>query len=112
MCRGMKKPRSLTVRRYAAHLIGLNEYLASFPGETLTDKIGVNKLNEISLNSIYTSWYKQAYIQVFDCESITFKKLVDMFERTEIAESIYEGVVEPSYKKPTWEDSNRAGHSR
>ena len=35
-----------------------------------------------------------------------------MFERTEIAESIYEGVVEPSYKKPTSEESNRAGHSR
>ena len=35
-----------------------------------------------------------------------------MFERMEIAESIYEGVVEPSYKKPTQEDANRADHSR
>ena len=30
----------------------------------------------------------------------------------EISESIYEGVVEPSYKKPTQADANRAGHSR
>ena len=30
----------------------------------------------------------------------------------EITECIYEGVVEPSYKKPTRVDSNRAGHSR
>ena len=30
----------------------------------------------------------------------------------EIAEYIYERVVEPSYKKPTREDSNRAGHRR
>ena len=30
----------------------------------------------------------------------------------ETAESIYEGVVEPSYKKSTRADSNRAGHSR
>ena len=35
-----------------------------------------------------------------------------MFERMEISESIYEGVVEPSYKKSTQEDDNRAGHIR
>ena len=29
-----------------------------------------------------------------------------------IAESICEGVVESSYKKPTREDANRSGHSR
>ena len=34
-----------------------------------------------------------------------------MFERMEIAESIYEVVVEPSYKKPTRADANRSGHS-
>ena len=35
-----------------------------------------------------------------------------MFERTEIAESIYKGVVEPSYKKTTREYANYSGHSR
>ena len=35
-----------------------------------------------------------------------------MFERTEIAESIYKGVVEPYYKKTTREYANCAGHSR
>ena len=44
------------------------------------------------------SWYKHAYVKGFDCESITFKKAINMFECTEIAESIYEGIVEPSYK--------------
>ena len=34
------------------------------------------------------SWSKQAYIQGLDCESITFNKSVNMFERMEIAESI------------------------
>ena len=48
-------------------------------------------------------WYRQAYVQGFDCESITFKKDVNMFERMGISESIYKGVVDPSYKKPTWE---------
>ena len=35
-----------------------------------------------------------------------------MFEHMEIAECIYEGVVEPSYKKPTFADANRDGNSR
>ena len=47
------------------------------------------------------SWSKQAYVQGFYCETIYFKKSVNMFENMEIAESIYEGVVKPSYKKTT-----------
>ena len=35
-----------------------------------------------------------------------------MFERMDIAEYIYEGVAEPSYKEPTRVDANRAGHIR
>ena len=35
-----------------------------------------------------------------------------MFECTETEEFIYNGVVEPSYKKSTREDSNRSGHNR
>ena len=36
-----------------------------------------------------------------------------MFERMEISESIYEGIVEPYYlKKTTRADANRTGHSR
>ena len=47
------------------------------------------------------SWSKQAYVQGVYCGSVSFKKDVNMFERMEIAESIYEGVVTPSYKKTT-----------
>ena len=35
-----------------------------------------------------------------------------MFDRMETAEYIYEGVVEPSYKKPTQAYYNRAVHNR
>ena len=35
-----------------------------------------------------------------------------MCERMDIAESIYEGVVEPSYKLSTGSDATHAGHSR
>ena len=65
---------------------------------TLTDNIGVPELNEILLNSMPTRWSKQVFVQGFYCESITLKKAVNIFERMEISESIYEGVVEPSYK--------------
>ena len=47
----------------------------------MADKMGVTELNEILLNSMPNSWSKQAYIQGFDCETICFKKDVNMFER-------------------------------
>ena len=42
---------------------------------------------------MYNSWYKQAYVQVFDCEYFSFKKDVNIFEQMDIDEYIYEGVV-------------------
>ena len=70
------------------------------------------ELNAILLNSMPNIWSKQEYIQGFYCKSITFNKSVNMFECMEIAESIYEGVIEPSYKQSTREDYTRDGHSR
>ena len=72
---GIKKTSILTLRHYVACLIDLNEYLASFPGATLTDKFCVTELDEILLNSMPNSWSKQAYLQDFYCESITFKNM-------------------------------------
>ena len=94
MRHGMKKTRSLTVIRYAACLIDLNACLTSFPGETLTDNIGVTEINKILLNIISNIWSKHVYVQGFDCESITLENSVNIFKRMEIAESIYEGVAE------------------
>ena len=63
----------------------------------MTVKISVTELNKILLKSMPNSWSKQAYDGVLYCESISFKKSVNMFERTEISEGICEGVVTPSY---------------
>ena len=41
-------------------------------------------------------------MQGFDCKYIIFKNAVNMFERMDIEESIYEGLVEPSYKNLLW----------
>ena len=56
-------------------------------------KIGMMELNEILFNSIPNSWSKQACVHGFHCEYITLQKYVNMFERMDIAECIYEGVV-------------------
>ena len=39
--------------------------------------------------------------KTFNCESISFKKYINMFEQMDIDEYVYEGLVETSYKKPT-----------
>ena len=69
----MKKPCSLKVRGYAAFLIELNDYLAVFLGENIIDKNFMTELNEVLLKIIPNSRSKQAYVQGFDCEYITFK---------------------------------------
>ena len=75
MRRCTKNPCSLKLRGYAARLIDLNQYLASFPGATMADKMGVTELNKILLNSMSDRWSKQAYEQGFDCETISLKRL-------------------------------------
>ena len=39
MRRGIKKPRGLIVGQYVVRFIELNNYLASFPGSTLSEKL-------------------------------------------------------------------------
>ena len=70
---------SLEVGHYAARLIYLNEIFACFPQATISNKIGATELNEFFLNSMPNSWSYQAFVQGFDCESILFKKYVNMF---------------------------------
>ena len=36
----------------------------------------------------------QIYVQGFDFQSVTFKQAINMFERIDIAENIYDSVVE------------------
>ena len=59
----------------------------------MSDKIGATELNGILLNIMPNILSKQEYVQGFDCESIPFKKYVNIFERMEIAESINEVVL-------------------
>ena len=112
MRRRMRNPCGLKVKRYMDGLIDLNEYLDLLPGEIMSSKIEVIELNEILINGMRNIWIKQAYLQGFDCKYINFNKSVNMFERMKILEYIYEGSIDPDYKKSTREDVTRAGHIR
>ena len=46
----IKNLHSLKVRLFAVLFIDLNEYLDSFPGATMDEKMGITELNEILLN--------------------------------------------------------------
>ena len=41
----------------------------------MADKMGATELNENVLNSIPNIWSKQSYVQGFDCETISLKKV-------------------------------------
>ena len=71
----------LKVIHCVTHLVDLNYYLDVFPGENISDKICVMELYEILLNSMPNIWIKQACVQGFYCDYITFKLDVNMFER-------------------------------
>ena len=59
-------------------------------------KVGVMEINKNLLNSLRNSCSKKVYAQGFDWKYITFKNDVNKFEHMEMAESIYEGVLDPS----------------
>ena len=52
MCRIMRKPCGLEVRRYAACMIDIKDYLDFFPGAKASEKNCETELNEILLNSV------------------------------------------------------------
>ena len=63
----------------------------------MDDRIWSYLTKWIIINSMTKSYYKQEYVQGFDCKSISFKKAVNMFERIEVVEIIYEGEVTHYY---------------
>ena len=67
-------------------------------GAKISENNSMTELSKILLNIMPKSWRNQAYFQGFYYESIAFKSAFNIFERMKITESIYEGVVEHSYK--------------
>ena len=61
-------------RRYASHMIKLNEYLDVFMVSNLNKTIGETELNGILLHSMPSIWGKKDFIQGLDIEAFTFKK--------------------------------------
>ena len=63
---GIRKPRSLKVRCYAARLIGLEEYLTMLPGANIRENNCVTELNGFLLNIMTNRWIKKTYLKIFD----------------------------------------------
>ena len=76
---GMRNPIKLKIRRYAAHLIELNEYLNIFPGSNMNNKIGGTELNEILLHNVSHGWGDQDFRWGFDFKYVPLKKATNMF---------------------------------
>ena len=77
-------------------MIYINKHIDVFPGANTRDIVFETELDEMFLNSMPKILSTQEYVQWFDCEYIT-KKYGNTFECIYTAESIYEGVVKPSY---------------
>ena len=88
----------------------INEHLHIFTGSNPNNIIRKTETNEIIMYIIPNIWGKHKSVQGFDFEAVLFKK-INIFKWMQIAESIYEGVMEPSYKN-TSVKSNRAVHRR
>ena len=69
----MRNPVGIKVRRCAASMIVVNKYLDVLPGSNTSDKTFETELYEILMKNMSNTWSNKAYIQGFDCESITFK---------------------------------------
>ena len=86
----MQKPQVFLFKIFSARLAELNNYLPIFPGSSATKNMAPEELNKILLQAAHNSWAKQAYLQGWVFEGSYYKYTCDMFERMEIAESIYE----------------------
>ena len=94
----MRKVCELKVRRYAASMIDINEYLDAFPGSNWSEKLMRRNWKKSFWTVFQTYWSSKLVGRVFIVKMLLLKS-VNMFERMEIDETIYESVVEPSYKK-------------
>ena len=58
MRRGMRNPRGLEIRYYAAHIIDINDYFSVLPRAKASDKICKTEFDK-KLNSMHNSWSSQ-----------------------------------------------------
>ena len=52
MRRAIRKPRSMTLKRFAARLTVMNYFLPLFPGSDASNKMEMEELNEILLRAV------------------------------------------------------------
>ena len=69
----MRKPQSMTFKRFAARFTEMNNFLQLFPGLDVTKMMTHEELNRILLHAVPNEWGKQSYIKGWDSEMKTYK---------------------------------------
>ena len=58
--RAMRKPQSMTFKRFAERLTEMNNFLMLFPGSEASKKMEMEELNEILLDAVTKAFTKQS----------------------------------------------------
>ena len=56
----MRKPQSMTFKRFAERLTEMNNFLMLFPGSEASKKMEMEELNEILLDAVTKAFTKQS----------------------------------------------------
>ena len=67
-------------KRFSARLTELNNYPPLFPGSSANKKMALEELDEILLHAVPNGCAKQAYIQGWDFEMMSYKATCELFE--------------------------------
>ena len=60
MRHAMRKPQSMTFKRFAERLTEMNNFLMLFPGSEASKKMEMEELNEILLDAVTKAFTKQS----------------------------------------------------
>ena len=86
MRRMMTKPRSVSIRKYAARLAEINGYLADFPPHQANQPLPVDELLEILEFAIPAEWQVQMTCHSIDPAQQTIAQFVQFCECLESTE--------------------------
>ena len=83
MRRFLKKPADWDIKKYAARVVEINEYLPQFPPKIIgrnSEKLPDNKLLELLKFGIPLKWRNQLHLQNFNVQEHTIKEFTEMCE--------------------------------
>ena len=87
----MRKPCDMPLKRFAAQLTEINNFLHILPSLDAKKNMTNEELKEILLHALPNGWENQSWLQVWNFEIKAYRETCVIFERMEISEQVYEG---------------------